>query len=311
MLLRSEISFSCASEKRITTTPNMFQVFLEARRKSHTTRHPMPEFIAVNCFNCHMFQVQQVRKDRKWNCKTCGSKQSIIKVYASHSNAALVRPIVQNLNMKRGTLEEELKSSSSNHGHDDDDDHDNNDDGDERESDYQNNGRSAFSSANKWSKYMDDNNDNSNENPYDDNYGDNVQISTELPDALYDRRKRSKQSSSSASVVGRKRKRVTNSDDVIDDRHDDENDDVTSRYNTNYDDNDDGTFIRDDRPTKKQQRSNSNKKTAPVRRHAIENDDNDSDEQVEEHGQSRGNGPSSTTKSVVTPAVHDKWKKYY
>lgn len=40
----------------------------------------MPEFIVVKCCDCAVFQVAQVRKDKKFNCKMCTKKQSVIKV---------------------------------------------------------------------------------------------------------------------------------------------------------------------------------------------------------------------------------------
>ncbi|KAK3578417.1 hypothetical protein CHS0354_035618 [Potamilus streckersoni] len=62
------------------------------------------EFHVIQCFNCKTFQVHQVKKSKKWNCKLCGEKQSIVKVYAQGSGA-YCRHHVQQLNMIRGGLE--------------------------------------------------------------------------------------------------------------------------------------------------------------------------------------------------------------
>lgn len=93
----------------------------------------MPEFIAVKCFDCATFQVAQVRKDKKFNCRMCTKKQSVIKVstayilytfisnqyihiyyytqvYRRSNRAADCRKIVQELNMARGAAEEEFEA---------------------------------------------------------------------------------------------------------------------------------------------------------------------------------------------------------
>uniref|UniRef100_A0AAY4BQI9 MRN complex-interacting protein N-terminal domain-containing protein n=1 Tax=Denticeps clupeoides TaxID=299321 RepID=A0AAY4BQI9_9TELE len=38
------------------------------------------EFHVLRCFSCETFQVQQVKKSKKWSCKMCGEKQSAVKV---------------------------------------------------------------------------------------------------------------------------------------------------------------------------------------------------------------------------------------
>ncbi|XP_058852799.1 MRN complex-interacting protein isoform X1 [Acipenser ruthenus] len=59
------------------------------------------EFHVLRCFSCKTFQVHQVKKCKKWNCKICGEKQSIIKVYGQGSGADC-RGHVQKLNMMQG-----------------------------------------------------------------------------------------------------------------------------------------------------------------------------------------------------------------
>ena len=38
------------------------------------------EFQVLRCCSCETFQVHQVKKVLKWECKLCGQKQSVIKV---------------------------------------------------------------------------------------------------------------------------------------------------------------------------------------------------------------------------------------
>jgi hypothetical protein len=62
----------------------------------------MPQtFQALRCYQCRTFQVDIVKKlNKKWQCKVCGEKQSVKKVYATGSGADC-RSVVQNLNMQR------------------------------------------------------------------------------------------------------------------------------------------------------------------------------------------------------------------
>ncbi|XP_018592828.2 MRN complex-interacting protein [Scleropages formosus] len=61
------------------------------------------EFHVLRCFSCQTFQVQQVKKSKKWSCKMCGEKQSLIKVYGQGSGADCRRH-VQKLNALRGEM---------------------------------------------------------------------------------------------------------------------------------------------------------------------------------------------------------------
>lgn len=74
------------------------------RRRQVTT---MTVFNILRCYQCRTFQVVQRRKDKKWRCKVCGEKQSITKSFGSSSRAKDCRLIVQELNMKRGEIEQE------------------------------------------------------------------------------------------------------------------------------------------------------------------------------------------------------------
>ncbi|KAI8510349.1 hypothetical protein Bbelb_112650 [Branchiostoma belcheri] len=60
------------------------------------------EFHVIRCFSCETFQVHQVKKSNKWNCKLCGAKQSVRKEYGRGSGADCRRH-VQKLNMMRAT----------------------------------------------------------------------------------------------------------------------------------------------------------------------------------------------------------------
>ncbi|XP_056328476.1 MRN complex-interacting protein [Danio aesculapii] len=59
------------------------------------------EFHVLRCFSCQTFQVQQVKKAKKWTCKVCGEKQSLIKEFGRGA-AADCRRHVQKLNALRG-----------------------------------------------------------------------------------------------------------------------------------------------------------------------------------------------------------------
>ncbi|MCI4379752.1 hypothetical protein PGIGA_G00231850 [Pangasianodon gigas] len=61
------------------------------------------EFHVLRCFSCKTFQVQQVKKSKKWSCKMCGEKQSLIKEYGRGTGADCRRH-VQKLNSLRGEL---------------------------------------------------------------------------------------------------------------------------------------------------------------------------------------------------------------
>lgn len=62
----------------------------------------MPQtFQALRCYQCRTFQVDIVKKlNKKWQCKVCGEKQSVKKVFATGSGADC-RSVVQDLNMQR------------------------------------------------------------------------------------------------------------------------------------------------------------------------------------------------------------------
>ncbi|XP_019713758.1 MRN complex-interacting protein [Hippocampus comes] len=68
-------------------------------------------FHVVRCFLCDCFQVQQVKKVKKWTCKLCGEKQSLLKEFGGGS-AADCRRHVQKLNAARGAVLEERDARS-------------------------------------------------------------------------------------------------------------------------------------------------------------------------------------------------------
>lgn len=59
------------------------------------------DFRILRCCECKIFQVHQVKKSNKWNCKVCGTKQSVRQVYGKGSGADCRRH-VQKLNALRG-----------------------------------------------------------------------------------------------------------------------------------------------------------------------------------------------------------------
>jgi hypothetical protein len=68
----------------------------------------MPEFIAVRCCECSLWQVVQRRKPQgrlgvsKWSCRVCGKAQSVTAVAGAAQQAAALRPLVQELNLTGG-----------------------------------------------------------------------------------------------------------------------------------------------------------------------------------------------------------------
>ncbi|XP_003217508.2 MRN complex-interacting protein [Anolis carolinensis] len=59
------------------------------------------QFQVLRCCFCRVFQVQQVKKSKKWNCKVCNEKQSVLKVFGQGSGSDC-RHHVQKLNMLQG-----------------------------------------------------------------------------------------------------------------------------------------------------------------------------------------------------------------
>ncbi|XP_039286559.1 MRN complex-interacting protein [Nilaparvata lugens] len=41
---------------------------------------PQEQFV-IQCYSCEMFQAHIVKKSNQWQCKVCGEKQSIKKVF--------------------------------------------------------------------------------------------------------------------------------------------------------------------------------------------------------------------------------------
>jgi len=62
----------------------------------------MPQsFHVVRCYKCRTFQVDIVKKSNKWQCKMCGDKQSIKKVFSTGTGSEC-RSAVQQLNLQIG-----------------------------------------------------------------------------------------------------------------------------------------------------------------------------------------------------------------
>jgi len=62
----------------------------------------MPQsFHVVRCYKCLTFQTDIVKKSNKWQCKVCGDKQSIKKVFCTGTGAEC-RSAVQQLNLQIG-----------------------------------------------------------------------------------------------------------------------------------------------------------------------------------------------------------------
>lgn len=65
----------------------------------------MPEFVALRCAGCSTFQVQQYKASGKWQCRLCGEKQSVTRVFARDAKAANVRSVVHELSLVQGEAE--------------------------------------------------------------------------------------------------------------------------------------------------------------------------------------------------------------
>ncbi|ORX56456.1 hypothetical protein BCR36DRAFT_409654, partial [Piromyces finnis] len=73
----------------------------------------MPNFLVVRCCNCNIFQVQQENKKRKFSCKICNYKQSVLRIYLESTNPSNCRAHVQECNTKIIPLLEEKKKLKS------------------------------------------------------------------------------------------------------------------------------------------------------------------------------------------------------
>ncbi|CAN0272368.1 unnamed protein product [Ectocarpus sp. 12 AP-2014] len=59
-------------------------------------------FLALRCFSCQVFQVNQRTKSGKWKCRMCDEGQSIVKVWGRGGHAKDVRGLVMALNAAAG-----------------------------------------------------------------------------------------------------------------------------------------------------------------------------------------------------------------
>lgn len=50
----------------------------------------MQEFRVLKCIECETFQVDIVKKAKKWMCKVCGQKQSVKYVYETSYSCNLI-----------------------------------------------------------------------------------------------------------------------------------------------------------------------------------------------------------------------------
>lgn len=93
---------------------NCLDILLHSFYSRCTTKslNKMPQiFQILNCYNCNMFQVQQLKKSNKWQCKVCNEKQSLKKAFKIGS-APDCRHLVQELNMQRSGMEVQKSSGS-------------------------------------------------------------------------------------------------------------------------------------------------------------------------------------------------------
>ncbi|XP_037300691.1 MRN complex-interacting protein isoform X1 [Manduca sexta] len=104
----------------------------------------MPQvFQVLRCYKCFAFQVHQVKKSNKWECKLCGEKQSIKRQYGTGSGKDC-RVHVQKLNELRG------ETAMLNLSHVD------SSDSIENTENIMNNIEQETTSKSKWSNYIED-----------------------------------------------------------------------------------------------------------------------------------------------------------
>ncbi|XP_017080711.1 MRN complex-interacting protein [Drosophila eugracilis] len=65
----------------------------------------MSEFRVIQCLKCKMYQVDFVKKTKKWQCKICRERQDFLKEFFRGSSAEC-RNQVQQMNLVRGIREE-------------------------------------------------------------------------------------------------------------------------------------------------------------------------------------------------------------
>ncbi|XP_067124423.1 phosphorylated adapter RNA export protein-like [Centruroides vittatus] len=66
------------------------------------------KFHVLQCYSCKTYQVHQIKKINKWNCKICNEKQSVKQVYC-RGTAADCREHTQKLNLLNG-MKESIKN---------------------------------------------------------------------------------------------------------------------------------------------------------------------------------------------------------
>lgn len=66
----------------------------------------MPEYLALRCAECGRYQVQQRRKDGRFRCPVCGTRQSVQAVAGVAHQAKPLRELVQRLNTAEGERRE-------------------------------------------------------------------------------------------------------------------------------------------------------------------------------------------------------------
>ncbi|XP_048032056.1 MRN complex-interacting protein isoform X2 [Megalobrama amblycephala] len=111
------------------------------------------EFHVLRCFSCQTFQVQQVKKSKKWACKVCGEKQSLIKEFGRGA-AADCRRHVQKLNALRGRLQE-VSSERLGSQWEQDDEYENEDVNEDLDQDPMDKSEQEVTHVSRWSKYTD------------------------------------------------------------------------------------------------------------------------------------------------------------
>ncbi|XP_026764459.2 probable serine/threonine-protein kinase clkA [Galleria mellonella] len=142
----------------------------------------MPQhFQVLRCYRCLVFQVHQLKKSNKFECKLCGEKQSIKRHYGLGTGKEC-RLHVQKLNGIRGEIDELNKSYTENSS-------DDNEFGNVL-NEVQNNNtldNESIKRGNKWSEYIEEPTEVNSNEPM---YFNNSEVVLEIPKNVTKKRKR-------------------------------------------------------------------------------------------------------------------------
>eukprot|EP00834_Sanchytrium_tribonematis_P008431 NODE_988_length_2781_cov_0.348248.p3 type:complete len:126 gc:universal NODE_988_length_2781_cov_0.348248:173-550(+) len=71
------------------------------------------QFRILQCQSCSIYQVDIVKKAKKWKCKVCGISQSVSRVFYLDNDAKTCRKKVQQMNMSHTNGSPKVSKQSS------------------------------------------------------------------------------------------------------------------------------------------------------------------------------------------------------